>query len=92
MPLRGRDIIVVEDIVDTGMTLNFLLTQLKRRRPASMRVCALLDKASRRQVDVPIDYRGFVVPDRFIVGYGLDCDQQFRHLPGLYVLQEGCEE
>ena len=92
MPLRGRDIIVVEDIIDTGVTLNFLLIQLKRRRPASLRVCTLLDKASRRQVDVPIDYRGFVVPDRFIVGYGLDCDQQFRHFPGLYVLHEDCEE
>jgi hypoxanthine phosphoribosyltransferase len=84
----GRHVVVVEDIVDTGTTVDFVLRYLRRRRPASIRVCALFDKAARRRVDVPIDYLGFSVPDRFVVGYGLDYDERFRYLSGLYCLKE----
>lgn len=87
-PIKNRHILVVEDIVDSGITLSFTLNYMQRRRPASLKVCALFDKATRRQVPVPIDYRGFIVPDVFVVGYGLDYDERFRHLPGLYALQE----
>ena len=87
-PVRGRHVLIVEDIVDTGITLDFTLRYLRRRRPASVRVCALFDKPARRRVDVPIDYLGLSVPDRFLVGYGLDYDERFRYLPGLYCLKE----
>ncbi len=87
-PIKNRHVLVVEDIVDSGITLNFTLDYLQRRRPTSLEVCALFDKATCRQVPVPIDYRGFIVPDVFVVGYGLDYDERFRHLPGLYALQE----
>ena len=79
--IEGRDVLIVEDIVDTGMTLNHLMKQLQAREPASLRVCALLDKRARRLVDVPLDYVGFEVPDEFVVGYGLDYRQRFRNLP-----------
>ena len=79
--IEGRDVLIVEDIVDTGMTLNHLLRQLEARGPASLRVVALLDKRARRLVDVPLDYIGFEVPDAFVVGYGLDHSQRFRNLP-----------
>jgi len=88
-PIKGRDVLVIEDIVDTGITLSFLLKYLQLRKPASLKVCALFDKAPRRQVPVPIDYLGFSIPDAFVVGYGLDYDEKFRHLPGLYYLKEG---
>lgn len=87
-PVRGRDVLVVEDIVDTGITISFLLDYLKKRRPASLKLCALTDKPARRRVAVPVDYVGFTVPDEFIVGYGLDCAQQFRNLPDIYVLKD----
>ena len=87
-PVRGRDVLVVEDIVDTGITISFLLDYLKDKRPASLKVCTLTDKPSRRRVPVPIDYRGFTVPNKFIVGYGLDCDQKFRNLPDIYTLED----
>lgn len=86
--VRGRHVIVVEDIVDTGITLDFTVRYLKRRRPASLRVCALFDKPARRRVQVPIDYLGLAVPDLFLVGYGLDFDERFRQLAGLYCLKE----
>jgi len=86
--VEGRDILVVEDIVDTGMTLNTLLGYLHARRPASIRVCALLDKRARRLVDVPLDYVGFEVPDEFVVGYGLDYRQVYRNLPFIATLQK----
>lgn len=86
-PLAGRDVVVVEDIVDTGMTLNTLLEQLREREPKSLKVCALLDKRARRLVDVPIDYVGFEVPDEFVVGYGLDFRQKFRNLPFIATLK-----
>ena len=88
-PLVDRDVIVIEDIVDTGMTLNTLLQELQLRRPASLRVCALLDKRARRLVDVQLDYVGFEVPDEFVVGYGLDFQQKFRNLPFLAALKRG---
>jgi len=87
-PIKGRHILIIEDIVDTGITLSFLLEYLQLKKPVSLKVCALFDKAPRRQVPVPIDYLGFSIPDAFVVGYGLDYDEQFRHLPGLYFLRE----
>lgn len=84
--LEGKDVLVVEDIADTGLTLNYLLNLLRSRRPASLKVCALLSKPSRRQIDVGVDYVGFEVPDRFVVGYGLDQDQLYRNLRYVAVL------
>ena len=86
-PITGRDVIVVEDIVDTGMTLNTLLETLRSRNPASLAVCSLLDKPARRLPKVAIDYCGFVVPDEFVVGYGLDFRQKFRNLPFIATLK-----
>jgi len=86
--IKGRDVLVIEDIVDTGITISFLLDYLKKKQPASLKLCALTDKPSRRRVPVPIDYRGFTVPNKFIVGYGLDCDQRFRNLPHIYALED----
>ena len=85
--IKGRDVILVEDIVDTGMTLNHVMDYLNTKRPASVRVCTLLDKRARRIADVPLDYVGFEVPDEFVVGYGLDFRQQFRSLPFIAVLK-----
>ena len=82
-PVKGRDVLVIEDIVDTGITISFLLDYLRRKKPASLKLCALTDKPSRRQVPVSIDYLGFTVPDKFIVGYGLDFDEKFRYLPDI---------
>lgn len=79
--VEGRHLILVEDIVDTGLTLGYLLRNLQSRFPASLRVCALLSKPSRRRIGVPIDYLGFEIPDTFVVGYGLDYQQRFRNLP-----------
>jgi hypoxanthine phosphoribosyltransferase len=80
-PIEGLDVLLVEDIVDTGLTVHYLLDNLSTRRPASLKVCALLVKPSRAKVEVPVDYRGFEIPDRFVVGYGLDHDGRFRNLP-----------
>lgn len=85
--IDGRDVIVVEDIVDTGLSLDFILSWLREKGPASVRVCALLDKPSRRRVEVPIDYVGFTVPDKFVVGYGLDFDERYRYLPDVCALE-----
>ena len=86
--IRGQDVVLVEDIVDTGTTVTAALRYLERRKPASLRVCALLDKPARRQVPVTIDYLGFTIPDRFVVGYGLDVDGRYRQLPAIYTLDE----
>ena len=86
--IKGRDVLVVEDIVDTGITTSFLLDYLKKKRPASLKLCALTDKPSRRRVPVPIDYLGFTVPNKFIVGYGIDCDEKFRNLPHIYAIED----
>jgi hypoxanthine phosphoribosyltransferase len=87
-PVKGRDVLVVEDIVDTGITVSFLLDYLKTKKPASLKFCALTDKPSRRRVPVTMDYLGFTVPNKFIVGYGLDCDEKFRNLPDIYVIED----
>jgi hypoxanthine phosphoribosyltransferase len=79
-PIKGRDVLVVEDIVDTGLTISFLMDYLRNKKPASLRLCALTDKPSRHEVPVTIDYLGFTVPDKFIVGYGIDWNEKFRHL------------
>ncbi len=80
-PIEGLDVLLVEDIVDTGLTIRYLLDNLSTRRPASLKVCALLVKPERARVKVPVDYQGFQIPDRFVVGYGLDHDGRFRNLP-----------
>ena len=85
--VKGRHILVIEDIVDTGLTTGFLLDYLSKKKPASLKLCALTDKPSRRQAPVNIDYRGLIVPDKFIVGYGLDWDERFRNLPDIYVVE-----
>ena len=85
--IAGRDVLVVEDIVDTGLTLGYLLRILRERGPASLKVCTLLDRAVRRIVDPPIAYRGFEVPDTFVVGYGLDYQQRYRNLPFIALLK-----
>jgi hypoxanthine phosphoribosyltransferase len=86
--VRGKDVLVVEDIIDTGLTVAYLLEYLRKKRPASLKLCALLDKPSRRRVPVSIDYTGITVPDKFLVGYGLDCDEVYRNLPDICVLGE----
>ena len=88
MPIDNRDVLVVEDIVDTGITTSFLLNYLKKKKPASLKLCTLTDKPSRRRVTVPIDYLGFTVPNKFVVGYGLDCDERDRHLPDIYTQED----
>ena len=85
--VKGREILVIEDIVDTGLTISFLLDYLRKKKPASLKLCALTDKPSRRQAPVAIDYLGFTVPDKFLVGYGLDWDEEFRNLPDICVLE-----
>jgi len=87
-PIKGRDVLMIEDIVDTGITISFLLDYLKKKQPASLKLCALTDKPSRRSVPLSIDYLGFTVPNKFIVGYGLDFNQRFRNLPDIYVLED----
>jgi hypoxanthine phosphoribosyltransferase len=87
-PIQDRHILVVEDIVDTGITIAFLLDYLKKQKPASLRLCSLTDKPSRRRVPVTIDYLGLTVPDKFVVGYGLDFDEQYRNLPDICFLEE----
>jgi len=86
--IKGRDVLVIEDIVDSGITISFLLDYFSEKEPASLRLCALTNKPSRRMVPVSIDYLGFIVPDKFIVGYGLDINQQFRHLPDIYSVED----
>ena len=86
-PLEGKDVLVVEDIVDSGRTLSYLLEMLRDRGPKSLRLCTLLDKPDRRVVDVNVDYTGFKIPDEFVVGYGLDYDQRYRNLPYIGVVR-----
>lgn len=85
--IAGRDLLVVEDIVDTGLTLGYLLRILRERGPASIKVCTLLDRNVRRIVEPPVAYRGFVVPDRYVVGYGLDYQQRYRNLTSIAALK-----
>lgn len=79
--IQGKDVIVIEDIIDTGRTLSYLLEYLKMKKPKSLKLCALLDKPDRRKIDVKVDYTGFQIPDKFVVGYGLDWDEKYRNLP-----------
>ena len=86
-PVEGRDVLVVEDIIDSGRTLSNLLELLKERKAASIRLCTLLNKPERRVVDVNIDYNGFTIPDEFVVGFGLDYDQRYRNLPFIGIVR-----
>ena len=86
-PLEGKDVLIVEDIIDSGRTLSYLIQILKKRNPASIRLCTLLDKPERRVTDVKVDYAGFNIPDEFVVGYGLDYDQKYRNLPFIGVVE-----
>lgn len=86
--LQGREVLIIEDIVDTGLTTAFLIDYLRGEKPASLKLCTLTDKPSRRQVPVAIDYLGLTAPNKFLVGYGLDCDEKFRNLPEIYCLEE----
>lgn len=87
--LAGRNVLLVEDIVDSGLTLRYLVDTLKTRQPASIRVCALLDKPARRRVRINIDYYGFIIPNAFVIGYGLDYQEKYRGLPYVGVLENG---
>jgi hypoxanthine phosphoribosyltransferase len=86
--IEGRDVLVVEDIIDSGLTLSYLIRNLESREPASLEVCALLTKPSRREIDVPVRYVGFEIPNKFVVGYGLDFAEHYRNLPYVGVLDE----
>jgi hypoxanthine phosphoribosyltransferase len=87
-PVKDRHVLVIEDIIDTGITVAFLIDYLEKKTPASLKLCTLLDKPSRRRVPVKINYLGYTVPDEFLVGYGLDCDEQYRNLPDIYYLED----
>jgi hypoxanthine phosphoribosyltransferase len=85
--IADEDVLLVEDIIDTGLTLNYLVRDLRRKGPASLKICTLLDKPARRLVDIPVDYRGFEIPDQFVVGYGLDYGERYRNLRFVGVLR-----
>jgi hypoxanthine phosphoribosyltransferase len=89
MPLQDRDVLLVEDIIDTGLTTSFLVRHIGHHRPRSLRLVALLDKQARRQREVRIDFTGFAIPDRFVIGYGLDVDERWRNLPDVHTLPGG---
>jgi hypoxanthine phosphoribosyltransferase len=91
MNIEGRDVLVVEDIIDSGLTLSYLIRNLEAREPASLEICALLTKPERREIDVPVRYVGFEIPNRFVVGYGLDYDEKYRNLPYVGVLDPELE-
>ncbi|WP_326908152.1 hypoxanthine phosphoribosyltransferase [Sedimentibacter sp. MB31-C6] len=86
--IEGKDVLIVEDIIDSGLTLSYLMENLKARGPKSVEICTILDKPSRRTIDLNIKYTGFQVPDEFVVGYGLDYDEKYRNLPYIAVLKE----
>jgi len=86
--VRGKDILLIEDIVDTGVTLNYLRERLLTQSPRSLKICTFLDKRERRIVDVPLDYRGFEIPNEYVVGYGLDYDNKFRNLPYISIFKK----
>jgi hypoxanthine phosphoribosyltransferase len=87
--IEGKDVLVVEDIIDSGRTLSYLLQNLKHRKPRSLKLCTLLDKPERRVTEVQVDYTGFAIPDEFVVGYGLDYAQKYRNLPYIGVVELG---
>ncbi len=86
--IEGKDVIIIEDIIDSGRTLRYLMDMLEGRKPASLKLCTLLDKPSRRVVDVKVDYTGFEIPDEFVVGFGMDYDQKYRNLPYIGVVEQ----
>jgi len=86
--IEGKDVLIVEDIIDTGLTLSYLLEIMKARKPARLRTCVLLDKHERRETEVKVDYYGFRIPNAFVVGYGLDCGGKWRHLPAIHVVSQ----
>ncbi|MCG0275787.1 MAG: hypoxanthine phosphoribosyltransferase [Thermosediminibacteraceae bacterium] len=86
--VEGKNILIVEDIIDSGLTLSYLYNMLKSRKPASIKICTLLDKPSRRKVKIKVDYTGFEIPDLFVVGYGLDYKEKYRNLPFIGILKE----
>lgn len=87
IPITGRHVIFIEDVIDTGLTLNYLLRNLRARNPASLEVCVMFDKPVRRLVDIPLRYKGFDIPDQFVVGYGLDYHEKYRNLPFVGLLK-----
>ncbi len=87
IPIEGRHVLFIEDVIDTGLTLNYILRSLRERNPASLEVCTLFDKPSRRLIEIPIRYKGFDLPDKFIVGYGLDFNERYRNLPFVGILK-----
>jgi hypoxanthine phosphoribosyltransferase len=87
-PIKGREVLVIEDIIDTGLTTAFILDYLRQKKPASLKLCALTDKSARRRVPVTIDYLGLAVPNKFLVGYGLDFNQKFRNLPDICFIED----
>jgi hypoxanthine phosphoribosyltransferase len=88
-PIDGRHVLIVEDIIDSGHTLDYITRNLITRNPASLKICTLLDKAERREVEIPVDYVGFSIPDKFVFGYGLDVDEKYRELPFIGVVKPG---
>jgi len=86
--ITDKNVVVIEDIIDSGLTLNFLRDHLQMHKPKSIKICTLLDKPERRKIDLPVDYVGFVIPDEFIVGYGIDYAQQYRNLPYIATVEE----
>jgi hypoxanthine phosphoribosyltransferase len=86
-PIEGRDVVLVEDIADTGLTLSYIQEMLRNRAPRTLRTACLLSKPSRRTIDVPVEYIGFEIPDRFVIGYGLDVDERYRNLPDIGVME-----
>lgn len=90
--IEGKDVLIVEDIVDTGLTLKFLADNILSRKPKSLKICCLLDKPSRRQIKVEADYVGFEIPDEFVIGYGLDYSHKYRNLPYIGVFDISCDE
>ena len=87
LPIAGRHVLFVEDVIDTGLTLNYILRNLRARQPASLEVCVLFDKPDRRLIEIPLKYKGFELPDRFVVGYGLDYRERYRNLPFVGLLK-----
>lgn len=84
--IRGKHVLIVEDIIDSGNTLSYIIRQLEAREPASLNICCLLNKPDRREVDIPVKFLGFTIPDKFVFGYGLDLDEEFRNLPFIAVI------
>ncbi|MPN01179.1 Hypoxanthine phosphoribosyltransferase [bioreactor metagenome] len=85
--IKGKNVLIVEDIVDTGLTLSYLIRMMQERQPKSVRVCVLLDKEERRKVPVKVDYKGFDIPDKFVLGYGLDYAGKWRNLPSIHIVE-----